>query len=1512
MKLISRVLSAIIIVGTLLALSMPAQAGAYLYAGKRKKVYCGIVEIVNPLTGVVQNDQAIKDAALLFAKLDALNSMKPSGWTLENPLALSQNKADPYYWRIRVASARNLSRVNVLYLPGSGTLNLTDDERENLRRFVDAGGVLWVDNANPNSPLKFNASGPFFISKLNFKTGGSGVDVPVSRHHPLLATPYWLTDSEIMSLGLLVGGGGIGRSYCDLDISWTNDEPTTFDILFPIIDGADNSGALSGQPAVVANSYGSGRVVASANAVGRGCMLNEPYSLASLKFAFNIMSYASTWTDLRKNPRHSGSSIDTLGANRLVEKWSIPVTSHGIRREAAPLLYKNTVFYTSGDTLCALEQNGDTKGGMWPAGSNGEVIIWSWQDPDGGVLSTPTIATVQDPNDDCRPIEAVIVQNNQGNVFLLNAFPIDANNVVLMPNEPFYVMETAPTSGGGSKGRWPSPPIYINGWIYALGGDGRLYAENPCLKKWSDGHAGVNNVSSDWQCPDLKLQPGWTAEPRCGPSFGTMRNANTGAVLGMVYWFTSPTTMPMIAGDINDHICSLPVSVSRERPKLTNIQPGRDAAEIRVTYPGWLSNVHVSIFEANGITPVPLTEDPKPNQNIAGATQPGTIALRIRPPLPRQYVVYCSYSISYGNRAPALNPRGGEIEPKSASTTGGGSTPLSHGPTEIAGTPVMGPDNQLFLTGTRESSYPAGGSILAYANDGGVATNGKLKWHYFLHSGVDPSFGVNVDLPGVIQTPKGPMINPQPSSSPAFSDGKVFVTVSGSEDGPRGALLCLRSSAECVVRITEGGGYDSNGKPIRRPKSLWKGNNEGHYNVRIWQPNLINDASSGIPLMDARDISSGDVSTTGISVDYDTGTITFDDFSKTKIQKMMVDTNTFSPSLPVWVYLDNVEVPIDWTTWGPGALDMSNARTASSDAVDLSGWNNLLWYYVVDDHNCSGIHSPPTVIGNTVYFTCDDGYLYALDTESGESRGRLTSKKPIWTTKVGSGQMSQDSALSVAGANGVLMVPGPDGLYAYTDTTTLVTDNNRITEIDGQGEVTWAVDSIDWPANVPQSTGKAMALKQGPINKPSRARYVGTGEILFCNSGANQVCKIDKSGRVGFDGTGGRYLRWIYTKFADPKKLLRPGQPTQLSGPRDAIMWQEMESVASGGVASVVHCLIADSGNSRILDLTYRVKNGQFVDSAGEAIDPARNPAHQRFIDPESGFVLPELNWASKTDSLNERYAFDCLQLVSVPGTNSMVQDIWVASSNFTSSGTDMGGVSPKGKAGLGGAIMAIGYRHRTMTAGQAAGEWDYSDPQSGTITARCDRVQINGAVVPLANPRFFDVLVTPPSTPGGSPALALLICDNYGVYEAKIGGPEPVVGPRLLAEDYSKLLRLPDPATKINSACPNYPPTPTMPIPLPATIPFIPTSVQKLPNGKWLITNSYSGSDSSGAVKFSGEAFEYDPEGPIAQEVTWCSPRLEWVDPPPSADPCAVPFEWKQVTTNTYNLRQPKSAFRQ
>lgn len=1530
MRLIGRILSVIIILGTVVALCPAADAGAFTYAGKRKRINCGVVGLFDHVDSAgrrfYRNDASIVQvlpaaAVSLFTKLDALTSMKPTGWTLENPLAATQDKFDPSYWIVSVSSARNLSRMDVLYFPGAGVISLTDEERENLRRFVDGGGVLWVDNAGggaqPGQPLTFATNSPFFITQVGFATGGqSGADYPVSRHHPLVSSPYWLTEIDIMSIGIR----GMACYYDLPTPGMSPTEPMSYDFLYQVVDAMDtNVGGPLGKPSVVANTYGSGRVVATANFVGKACLQQEPYSLPSLKLAYNIMAYPSSWTDIRKGPRHTGASIDTLGANRLVEKWSMLVGSPEDNKETAPVIYKNTVFYTHGNTLYALDAKGDDNFGLWPKGPNGEVIIWSWQSTDGGKLSAPAVATVQNPDatdPNCTPIEAVMVMSDRGTVYVLDAFPLNAIGIPISPINELYSFDTQPGSST-SNSRWPSPPIYINGWLYAVSGEGRLYANNPCLAKWKTGHPGVTLMGAEpvWQVPDLTATPpgAFKAVPRCGPAFGYMRGIYSGAIVGSVWWYNAPATVPPPASAQNDHIWAVPITVSNDRVRVTN--RAANTAELVVNFPGYIHAPDptnpastLRILADDGSTPIPIVGDPQLNMNMGGTSTPGFITVTTASPLPTSARIYASYSLTYGPGT-SLVKLDTEIDPKIPVST----TPdpaMTHAPTIIPGSPAIGPDNMSYTTGQRASQAPNdGGSVLAYLYDGSNTGGGKLKWNYFLHSGLDaasaaaylpgPSSRV---IPGVVrdQATDLMMINPQPSSSPAISGGKVFVTVSGDAAGgaPRGALLCFKANPEFVIRLTKSGGYDASGTPIKTPKSLYKEGGHGHYEVRIWQPNLINTASGAIPFQDARRVSGG------ANVDYDTGTITFSDFAQPKLQTMGgVETNTFSPSLPVWVFLDGVEVPIDWSTWGPGSKVGATAiSTSTSDSVDLNGWNNLLWYYVVPSYNgtaCTGVHSPPTVIGTTVYFVTDDGVLYALDTETGESKSQQTSQKPLWVQKIGTGTGSlRDAAVSVAGSNGVLMVPGPDGLHAFTNTSTLVADNNRLLEIDGAGDVSWSADSITWPATNPSTPGVQMAVKQGPVNKPGRARYASTGEILFANTGADQVCKIDKSGMVGYDSASGLSARWIYEKFADPRHLLSSGQPTKLRGPTDAVMWQETEPIQAGNTppTSVVHCLIADSGNSRILDLVYRVRANRFVKWDGTNLDPAANPADDQYIDRDSGFVMPELNWMSQTDALNEKYSYNSLQLVNAVKGANFCQDVWVASSDLASTGTDTGGTSPKGGAGLGGAIMALGYRQRpNVTPPTAPGNWDYNQPTSGTVVARCDHVSIGGQSVPLSNPRYFEVAE---SAAGRS----LLICDNYGVYQVNIGvaGIPPVVN-HLWAQEYASLRRLEDPMSTVANPLPS--------IPLPGTPPLLATSVQRLPNGRWLIANGYAGSNLTGDQGFNGEVFEYDPNLGPGQDVTWCSPKLEWV--PPIA-PATLPTVWRQTNTNTYNLRQPKSAMRQ
>jgi hypothetical protein len=1525
-RFISRAILFLLVLTTSAYLAAPAVA--YIYAGKRKKINCGVLVVPGasqPL-GPGTTDGQVGD---LFFLLEQRIDLKPPGWSFDNPFAPGSPsaglpKSNPDYWKVDLRTIRSLSRMHVLYLPASGTVRLDEQDREKLRQFVDSGGVLWIDNtAVGSSRLDFDDT--FFITNFRFEIA-TGRDMPVSRHHPLLSLPFWLGDTEVAQIGSNWGQsvcvpGYEGTSWQGVDIN----TKVNFDVLYPVVINIPPTGTA--MPSIAANHYGSGRIVATANFAGRGCYLNYPFNMPSLKFAYNVIAWASSWTHLRKDPRHSGNSIDTVGGTKLIEVWSLPVPP-STGGDCAPVIYKNVAFYSSGDKLYALDimpqedldQDGNPDDGMpgLPPGINnkGQDIIWIWQGD--SQLSSPSIVTAQDPFRPDRSFEAVLVMSSSGNVHMLQAFPTDPNTPWRLAAETTAILP--PWYIGTASGNL-SPPLYHNGWIFAVDGQGRLHAKNPSLQAWNDQNPGQTSVDTDWIVPDPGAYQG-SSTFRCGPTFGFVKNETSGSVTGMMYWFGGPWSATGNAPtdlEQNDHVYGVPIYVCNDRLKVEQIDSSGTKAECRTSYrDAYISNIPKPVVQIQGLDVIQV----EPNTRLASpapGNDRGYIRITAAGQISPDAIVYATYALDYADRTGGIHWAPGTrmrvpLEPRSNAAN---SVPA----TQVAGMPALGSDGMIFLNGIRQSAG-AGGSVYGIKNDG---TTQYSRWIYHLHSGVNPAdlqgvSGAGIPIPGVIvvDDPEDPnygsvMANPQAFSSPAVAGDKVFVTVTGTGGYPSAALLCFKANSDFVIRIVENVGTDDQGRPVRRPKRLIDDSTGRQMQVKIWQPDLLQITTGNLlvtPLLSA-------VPVPREMIDYERGIISFDNFDRLKLRgglNNMMMTNTFTPSLPVWVFLDNVEVPIDFNTWGPS----KNAAQAmglqipapTGTCVDLSGWNNLLWYYIVPPHSmaggtkmpCSGIHSSPVVIGDTVYFTCDDGYVYAIPAETGVTSGRqIKSSSVIWNDRVSSSRTTAGVNTSPAGSNGVLLIPAGDGLHAYANMTTLVADGNRIVEVDGAGEASWSIEAITWPVGLPPNPNASPPVTSGPINKPARVRYVDKGDLLIVNSGANQVCKVDKSGTVGIarvkvelagNAAPDGYIRWMWDRFTDPKKLLRPGQPTYLRAPTDALYWQEYDTDGNKHFL-VTHCLVADSGNHRIVDLTYRVE----LDSNWSPKHlVARSPA-----DPSTGFYLPELNWVTVTDSMNERYVYESLQLVPNV-SNGMVagHDIWAAVSNYRT-GTMMDDNAPSRglvrSQGLGGAIVALRYRL------SGTGGWNYNDPNSGRIVAACDRIDWSG-VRPLACPRYFQVIDRPPSLPTGNPERHLLICDNYGVYEAKIipgGNTPPLVIKAFTDRDYRQNLRTlisEEDNTSLDDL--GF-----------LGIPLVANCVQELPNGRWLITNGYAGSDETAGRSFNGEIFEVDLSGSVPN-ITWCAPTLYTTLKAGGGGGLLPPGTWKQKMQKSYVFKQPRSAFRQ
>lgn len=1542
MKRIGQALS--ILVVSLVVISAALPAYAYIYAGQRKRINCGIVLLNNgedqspntvdcnglpyrTIQTSLGSSMVARDYAYsLFTILQMRVDLKPLGWSFENPHAPGglftgattrpedspENR--PEYWFVNLHTYKDLTDMQVLYLPAAGSVNLRDEDREKLRQFVDAGGVLWIDNIGTGSHvLDFGNS--FFITNFSFKRSNGGSDVAVSRHHPLLTLPFWISEAEIGALG-----ANPGRSYCipGYDVGGTggwggvSKAPLSFDILYSV-----TLNTSVGKPSIAANAYGSGRVVATSNAIGSGCLLNYPINMPSLKFAYNVIAWSASWTHLRKDPRHSGFSIDTVGGTKLVRSWSF-LAPPATKIESAPVIYKNIVFYSSGSQLYALDlvpdedldQDGNPDDGLQGLGGGadtGQDIVWAWPG-DGGMLSAPTLVTAQDPSNPGGSIEAVLVMSSTGKVYLLPAFP-NNNGILIQTPGPILTWET--NAGQISE---PYPPLYVNGWIYAVGGDGRLHAYNPSLEAYG-GVIGHPTVYPKWAVPN---DPVASCTPKAGPAFAWVSNESNGALIGMVYW--SGTTWPNGPPISNDWVYGAPVCVSNDRLKPQRTNSAGTLLECRIALPRSAVAqspepiVRVTRSDGSGteidVVNVSVNRKLQPNNKeaILEADAMGWMVIQTATAVPSDARIVAEYAVDYatGHASSSMQqaPIQRWLEPVSSPGVAGAPPP-----TRMIGTPALGPDNMIYACGTRASST-GGDSVYGMKNDG---TSHSCKWNFHIHGGIPAaSIGVGspVGVPPVVfsevtdvggATQIVGLQEPKLFGSPAVARNKVFAAVSSgvvSSDpaAPSAALLCFKANPEFTIRITEPSGLGVGGRTERRAKRLYDATGR-ELSIRLWQPDLM---SSGGPAIPPPAGATAITRNLGM-IDHEKGTITFTTFDRPKLKGAMgaSEVNTFVPSLPVWVYVENMEVPIDFNTWAPAAREARiNGTTIPQpigDAVDLSQWNNLLWYYVVPPHDdvpCSGIHSSPVVIGNTVYFVCDDGFLFAVPTDVEENTGgQVKAGRMIWSESVSDAMADMNT--SIAGSNGVLLVPGSDGLHAYMNATSLVADSGRVMEVDGAGEASWSIDTITWPASIPQTLGSYPARMSGSINKPAKAKYAGAGDVLVVNTGVNQVCKIDKSGTVGIEripnansSAPPQYIRWIWDKFSDPKSLLRPGQPTELRGPTDAVFWREWDN---GRL--VVHCLIADSGNHRIVDLVYRMAYDGSQQPAG--LETSQSP------DPLTGFYLPELNWVSTTDSTNEQYVYESLQVVPNP-TQSDGQYIWAAVSNYrTGTSWDAPGVS-SGR-GLGGAIVALQYRV------PVSGGWNYGGDSSGQIVAACDKALWGGTPRPLAEPKYFQVMdrvAKPGSMSGGR---YIIVCDNYGVYEV---GPLPggtAIPPvvRALEDDTYRNM----PRTVIRECDNSVSTIPSLGVPLQARC------VQELRNGNWLITNNYAGADLAGMKRFRGEVFELSwawNSWTTIDQISWNSPSLYCECDITQPDKPTIPASWRQGAETTYVFQQPSSALRQ
>ena len=467
----------------------------------------------------------------VWFNVDSNFSLKPAGWNIYNPLApgvltteaasffstiyadtpavgTEQTKRMAGYWWVDVAGLTDedmgLLDVGLLQVT-TPNLQVRPGDRERLRRFVDKGGVLWIDLAFGSLD---QANGSVFPFRMNYP-GSPNANPQWDLQSPLLRYPNSLTNNEIQTLA-------IGPTYGTEPIFRGNIEPVDLSVegaasISPLLNsivGVTGSysqlkpvTAAAGSPTAMLGRVGDGYVVITSrgtsemasrtsSSTNRRFFAADPTgqlgrsgaasleASAAIKFAVNVISLAAESSQNGGGSRRNFGSFIDVGAP-LLQTWNAAYGAGSTYTadatdNRAPVIYKgltvavadNRVVVLDGDPRTDADGDGNPDDGT-PDLSLGEDrdLVWASSVFPGRISSAVCVEVPSAATLALRDLVLVTTENGQLAIFSL----FDNNRrlrsgLAIAPD----ALLTAGAGGAASlvAGEWPVAPTVHEGIAY--------------------------------------------------------------------------------------------------------------------------------------------------------------------------------------------------------------------------------------------------------------------------------------------------------------------------------------------------------------------------------------------------------------------------------------------------------------------------------------------------------------------------------------------------------------------------------------------------------------------------------------------------------------------------------------------------------------------------------------------------------------------------------------------------------------------------------------------------------------------------------------------------------------------------------------------------------------------------------------------------------------------------------------------------------------------------------------